>query len=523
MPHALKEKVGQELDRLERERVIERVQFSDWATPIVPIVKKDGSVRICGNYKTMINQAAKTDTYPLPRIEDIFMSLSGGTAFSKLDSAHVYLQFPLNDGSKDCTTINTHKGLYRYNRLPFGVLSAPAIFQRTVKNLLQGLSHVSAYLDDILVTGRTKEEHLSNLEEVLTRLEQAGLGLRLKRSKCLFLAESVEYLGHRITAHGLQPTDEKIRAIRDAPAPKDISQLKSFLGLVNYYGKFLPHLSDILAPIYKLLQKRTTWTWGEDQQKAFDNAKAQLTSECVLAHYDPDEELLLACDASPYGVGAVLSHRLKNGQERPIAFSSRSLAQAERNYSQLDKEALAIIHGVKKFHSYLYGRHFTILFDHKLLQYLFKETSSTPQMASARLQRWALTLGAYDYEIMYKPGQKNANADGLSRLPLPEEPAQVPVPGEAILLMEALDASPVMAGQMKSWTDRDPVLSKVRDLLLHGWQHSDDATLAPYQHHQAELSVHDGCVLGVTVLLYLLQVIGSCLMSCMRDILESLA
>ena len=182
-----------------------------------------------------------------------------------MDLAHAYLQLPLDDGSKDCTTINTH------NRLPFGVSSAPAIFQRTVENLLQGLPHVSAYLDDILVTGSTEEEHLSNLEEVLARLEQAGL--RLKHSKCLFLAVSVEYLGHRITAHGLQPTNEKIRAIRDAPAPKDISQLKSFLGLVNYYGKFLPHLSDILAPIYKLLQKWTTWTWGEEQQKAFDDAK----------------------------------------------------------------------------------------------------------------------------------------------------------------------------------------------------------------------------------------------------------
>lgn len=256
-----------------------------------------------------------------------------------------------------------------------------------------------------------------------------------------------------------------------------MSQLKSFLGLVNYYGKFLPHLSNTLAPLYRLLQKETPWSWGREQEKSFQSAKAQLTSDCVLVHYDPEKELILACDASPYGVGAVLSHRMEDKQDRPVAFASRSLAPAERNYSQIDKEALAIIFGVKKFHDYLFGRRFTILSDHKPLQHLFKETSATPSMASARIQRWSLILGAYDYEIAYKSGDKHANADVLSRLPLPKAPTQVPVPGETMLLMQALDSSPVTARQIKSWTDHDPVLAKVRDLLLQGWQHSDDAAL----------------------------------------------
>ena len=362
-----------------------------------------------------------------------------------------------------------------------------------MENLLQGLPQVCVYLDDILVTGKSEAEHHQNLDEVLTRLEQAGL--RLKRSKCFFMLSSVEYLGHKISAQGLQPTDEKIRAIKEAPAPKDVSQLKSFLGLVNYYGKFLPHLSQTLASLYRLLQKEMLWNWGEEQEKAFQDAKSQLTSECVLVHYDPEKELILACDASPYGVGAVLSHRMEDGQDRPVAFASRSLAPAERNYSQLDKEALAIIFGVKKFHDYLFGQRFSILSDHKPLQHLLKETSATPSMASARIQRWALTLGAYDYEIAYKPGDEHANADVLSRLPLPKAPSQVPVPGETMLLMEALDSSPVTASQIKSWTAHNPVLAKVHDLLLRGWQHSDDAALAPYQRRLQELSVHDGCVL----------------------------
>ena len=412
VPHALRDKVGLELDRLESEGVIERVQFSDWAAPIVPVVKKDGSVRIYGDYKVTINRAAKTDTYPLPLIDDLFAKLSGGTVFSKLDLAHAYQQLPLDESSKGYTTINTHKGLYQYTQLPFGVTSAPAIFQRTMENLLQGLPQVSVYLDDILVAGKTEAEHHQNLKEVLTRLEQAGV--RLKRSKCSFMLASVEYLGHQISAQGLQPTGEKVKAIKEAPAPKDVSQLKSFLGLVNYYGKFLPHLSNTLAPLYRLLQKETPWLWGTEQEKSFQNAKAQLTSDCVLVHYDPEKELILACDASPYGVGAVLSHRMEDKQDRPVAFASRSLAPAERNYSQIDKEALAIIFGVKKFHDYLFGRRFTILSDHKPLQHLFKETSATPSMASARIQRWSLILGAYDYEIAYKPGDKHANADVLS-------------------------------------------------------------------------------------------------------------
>ena len=320
IPHALKHKVETELQRLVEQRVIEPVESSEWAAPIVPVLKPDGTVRICGDYRLTINRAAKPDTYPLPRVEDLFANLAGGKAFSKLDLAHAYSQIPLTDSSKQYVTVNTHKGLYQYNRLPFGVTAAPSIFQRLMENLLQGIPRVSIYLDDILITGTSEADHLSTLNKVLTRLEAAGL--HLKQNKCAFLLPSVEYLGHKITADGLQPTEEKVRAIKEAPPPTNVSQLRSFLGLVNYYSKFLPNLANTLAPLYSLLQKTKKWSWGASQKTAFIEAKRQLTSQKLLVHFDPSKELLLSCDASPYGIGAVLSHQMPDGTEQPIAFTS---------------------------------------------------------------------------------------------------------------------------------------------------------------------------------------------------------
>ena len=443
VPYAIRGRVDQALTCLEEQGVIEPVDFADWAAPIVPVMKKDGSIRVCGDYKLTVNQAAKVDTYPLPLIDDLFSSLAGGTTFSKLDLAHAYQQVTLDDDAKKVVVINTHRGLYRYNRLPFGVSAAPSIFQRIVESILQGLPNVCIYLDDILVSGESEEAHLRNLGAVLTRLEQAGI--RLKREKCEFLLPQVEYLGHCISAKGLHSTEEKVEAIKACPTPTDVTQLKSYLGLLTYYGKFLPNLSTLLAPLYELLQKHHKWSWGEEQEMAFRESQKLLTSSSLLTHYDPNKELLLSCDASPYGVGAVLAHKMEDGSKQPIAFASRSLSTAERNYAQPDKEALAIIFGVKRFHLYLYGRTFTIYSDHKPLKHIFSTTKSTPSMASSRIQRWALTLSAYNYQIAFKPGSEHDNADALSRLPLPISNQEIdpPFPADLIFLFETVRLAPI--------------------------------------------------------------------------------
>ena len=492
VPYALKAKIEKELDRLIQQGVIEPIEFTEWAAPIVPVLKKDGSIRICGDYKVTINQASQVDSYPLPRIDDLFASLAGGKKFSKLDLAHAYQQIQLDDVSKKLVAINTHKGLFQYNRLPFGASAAPSIFQRTMETLLQGLPGVCLYLDDILITGQSDQEHLTNLSAVLQKL--AAAGMKLRPTKCFFMLQEVEYLGHKISAKGLEPTQEKVQAIIDAPAPRNVSQLKSFLGMLNYYGKFLPNLSTCLAPLYSLLQKRSHWSWGPKQHKAFEEAKNLLTSSSMLTHYDPSKPLILACDASPYGIGAVLSHKVED-DELPIAFASRSLAPAEKNYSQIDKEALAIVFGVKHFHQYLFGRHFMIKSDHKPLQHLLGERKGIPAMASARVQRWALTLSAYNYTVQYVPGKDNANADVFSRLPLSVQPKEVPMPQELVYLLEGLEISPVTVDQIRTWTDRDPVLAKVRRFVQQGWPRTVDSELQPYHSRQLELSIQDNCLL----------------------------
>ena len=421
------------------------------------------------------------------------MALANGTFFSKIDLAHAYQQIPLDEESKDLTTINTEKGLFRYNRLPFGISAAPAIFQRTMEGILHGLPGVFVYIDDILVTGRTKAEHLKNLDAVLKRLEEAGF--KLKKGKCAFMMRSIEYLGYIISADGVKPNPKKLEAVIAAPTPTDVSQLRSFIGLMNYYGKFIPNLASVLSPLYRLLQKNVVWRWGKQQRDAFEQAKESLVSGTVLQHYDPDKDLVVSCDASPYGIGAVLAHREEDGTERPISYASRSLAAAEKRYSQLDKEGLAIVFAVKKFHNFLYGRQFTIYSDHKPLQYIFGATQPVPALASARIQRWALLLSAYNYKIQYKSGKEISHADGLSRLPLPDFPTKVPIPGETIMVLDRIEMSPVNASKIKLWTQRDPILSQLHQFLLEGWPAECKEEHVPYQRRKEELTLQNGCIL----------------------------
>ena len=286
VPYSLRTKVEAELERLQKVGIITPIEWSEWATPIVVVPKPDGAIRLCGDYKTTVNPALKIDQYPLPKIEDIFASLGGSTVFSKIDLKQAYSQMELDDEAKKLLTINTQKGLYQYNRLAFGIASAPAMWQRTMDQILQGIPKSQCLLDDIVVAGRDEDEHFNILNQVLERLDKNNLTINPK--KCAFFQESITFCGHQIDKEGLHKTLDKIQAVREAPRPCKVTELRSFLGLVNYYNRFLPNLSTRLTPLYVLLQKHTTWKWSTKCQEAFEEVKALITSEQVLTHFNPE-------------------------------------------------------------------------------------------------------------------------------------------------------------------------------------------------------------------------------------------
>ena len=317
--------------------------------------------------------------------------------------------------------------------------------------------------------------------------------LKINLEKCQFMRPEINFLGHRLCKEGLKPQYEKVRTIKEAPRPENAQQLKAFLGLINYYGKFVGNISDILSPLYKLIQKNETFHWGNDQEKAFNKAKDILSSETLLVHFDPKKELVLTCDASSIGLGAILSHVDEEG-DHPIAYASRSLNQAEKNYSQLDREGLSIVFGVKKFHKFLFGRQFIIITDHKPLLGLFGESKSLPEHASPRVQRWAITLAAYDYELRFKPGLENS-ADGLSRLSLIEEGCSY-VPEDIEMLFSIIDNSCIDVNDVRRETQKDECLLKVYERCLSGWPEIElSEDLKPYKNRKHELSLEDGCIL----------------------------
>jgi hypothetical protein len=505
IPYSVKGSVGDDLDRLERIGVVERIMHSDWAAPIVPVIKPSGAVRICGDFKVTVNPQINVDQYPLPRPEELFASLNGGQQFTKLDFSDAYLQIELDENAQSCLVINTHKGLYRYKRLPFGVSSAPAIFQQVMDQVIQGLKGVACYLDDLLITGRTTEEHFSNLNAVLQRIKDYGF--RIRKEKCQFFQNSVEYLGHIIDKAGIRPSPKKVEAILKAPAPGDQSQLRSFLGGVNYFGKFIGQLADLSAPLNNLLKQDVQWDWSKEANDAFTKLKEALASMDVLVHYDPKLTLGLACDASSVGLGAVLFHRYPDGTERPIAYASKTLNQAERNYSQIEREALSIIFGVKKFHQYLFGRSFKLVTDHKPLLAILGPQRGIPVMAASRLQRWALILAGYSYDIEFKPTAQHGNADCLSRLPMgPDHKFERDGTDDAIVcqLQQAqIDQLPVSARAIREATRYDPKMCKVLQMIRNGWDdHIPDKELTPYKSRKDELTCQQGCIMwGLRVII----------------------
>ncbi|XP_013136418.1 PREDICTED: uncharacterized protein K02A2.6-like, partial [Papilio polytes] len=493
LPYALRERVDAELDRMLRDGVIEPVDCSDWASPLVPVNKADGSLRVCADYKATLNPVLLIDRYPLPRIEDLMVRLSGACFFSKIDLSQAYNQVELDD-TKKYTVINTHRGLYRYNRLVYGLASSPGIFQRIMCNLLRGISNVEIFLDDVIIGGKSINEHLEALQEVFRRLHSSGL--KLKTNKCVFLVNEIRYLGYIISRDGIKTDPTKIEAIVKLPRPSNVSELRSFLGILNFYGKFIKNMSGRLVPLYELLKKDKEWVWSSECENAFIRIKKILSSVDTLAHYDSKKSLVVTCDASGRGIGGVLTQiDAGSGGERPVAYASRTLTDAEKNYSQIHREALAIIFCMNKFHQYLYGRHFTLRTDHKPLVSIFGPNTGIPAMVASRMQRWAIILSAYSFDIEYVRTQENS-ADGLSRLPIGGNKESEPTPPEQTYLHCVQESLCLDYNEIKRETVRDPILARVLLYIRDGWPAQCELTnLKPYWNRRNELYEELGCVM----------------------------
>jgi transposase InsO family protein len=401
----------QELDRMLAAGVIEPGQ-SPWASPVVLVRKKDGSVRFCVDYRRL-NAATTFDAYPIPRIDETLEALGGTRYFSTLDLLSGYWQVGLTEKARQKAAFTTRNGLFLWNVMPFGLCNAPATFERLMETVLRGLQwkECLVYLDDVVVFARNEQEMLARLDAVFSRLSAAGL--KLKPRKCSLFARETEYLGHIVSEAGIRVNPEKVSAVRDWPVPQTKSEVRSFLGTASYYRRFVRDFATIAAPLHHISSVKATWEWQEEHQRAFDELKAVLSTAPVLAFPLPDAPYVMDTDASLTGIGAVLS-QVVEGKEMVLGYWSRSLSKEERNYCVTRRELLAVVEAFEHFHCYIYGRKFRVRTDHSSLTWLLNFREPKDQIA-----RWLQRLGVYanQYTIEHRSGAKHGNADGLSRIP----------------------------------------------------------------------------------------------------------
>lgn len=402
-----KEILKKEIDRMMEEGIIEECE-SPWAAPVVLVPKKTGDMRVCVDYRRL-NSVTLPDAYPLPRMDDLLHNAKRTFFMTTIDLRAGYHQVSVRECDRDKTAFVSPFGTFRYCRMPFGLRSAPATFQRLMDRFRGGLGDVLilAYLDDLIVLSSTFDEHVKDLDLVFARLRQ--FKLRANRNKCNFACSSVKYLGHLITPDGIQVDPEKTGAIANMAVPRNVKQVLSFLQTCSWYRRFVPQFADISRPLSQLTKKNAEWEWGSAQQASFESLKKLLVEPPILQQNDPNKPYILRTDASSYALGAVLLQG-DGEDEHPIEYASRLLTPAERNYSTTEREALAVVWALNKFRGYVEGSSVHVTSDHQPLKWLMTLKSPT-----GRIARWALLIQSYNLEIDYIPGKRNVVADTLSR------------------------------------------------------------------------------------------------------------
>ena len=499
IPYHIRKDVEIELKRLEDDDIIEKTDGpTPWISPIVVVPKKSGAVRICVDMREA-NKAVMREKHLMPTLDDLITDLNGATTFSTLDLRNGYHQLELHPSSRYITTFSTHVALYRYKRLMFGINSASEIFQNTVAELLRDLPGCRSISDDIIVYGKTVAEHNTNLTAVLDRLRTNNV--RLNREKCKISRKTVTFYGHVFGAHGLRADPAKISSITEAARPANASDVRSLLGMAQYVARFIPKFATIVSPLRELTKQDVNWCWDQRCETAYQALKDALTNTSTMTYFDPNVPSVVLADASPCGLGAILTQKGK-----VVSYASRALSDAEQRYSQTEREMLAVVWCAEHFYLYLYGESFTICSDHQPLLGIIK--SQRP--ASARIERWRIGLLPYVFELKYRPGKDDKNpADYMSRHPTDDsteteetnsarrtEETDNSTENYVRYICNAAVPKAMTTDEVKQSTANDQTLQAVINAInTERW---DDVLVQSYKRLRDELSVYDGIVLRGT-------------------------
>ncbi|UYV70155.1 hypothetical protein LAZ67_7002015, partial [Cordylochernes scorpioides] len=411
--HSLRDRdlINKQIEQLLKYGLIKPAS-SPYSAPVTLAPKKgEGRVRLCIDYR-LLNRKIISDSFPIPLMEDIVQKVQGARVFSCLDILSAYWTIPLHPKDREMTCFSTSEGSYVWCRLPFGLKTAPAIFNRKLSAILQKykLDNVTFYFDDILVFSENEESHLKHLGQIFEILRKEGIQLR--RDKCLLFMKRITYLGYEISENQISPSGVNVDVIKSLPPPRDLRCLRSFLGSVTHYAKFINNFNNLRAPLNELLKKNSRFIWTEECQRSFEGLKEALCSKPILQLFNPSLATHIYCDASTSGIGAVLKQEYPDGTQKPFTYFSRALRGAESKYTITELELLAVVETCKRYHPYISGSHVIVHTDHKALIWLnsFKHTNG-------RLFRWSLKLSEYDLDFNYNKGCENHEADMLSRLP----------------------------------------------------------------------------------------------------------
>ena len=499
VPLPLRAQVKDELARMETLGVITPVEEpTTWCAGMVVVPKKSGSVRIRVDYRPLNNNILR-EVHPLPTVDENLAQLAGAKFFTKLDANSGFWQIPLSPDSCPLTTFITPFGRYMFNKLPFGISSAPEHFQKKMQRILAGQEGTICHMDDVLIHGRTQQEHDVRLRATLKLIEAAGL--TLNPDKCEFSKDTITFLGHIINQDGISPDPRKTLAVQEMEQPRTVTELRRFLGMVNQLGKFSAKLADLSQPLRELLSNKKAWIWGPAQESAFTSIKSELANAPTLAPYSLSAPTTISADASAYGLGAVVLQKQPSSDRwKPVAFASRSLTETEKRYSQIEKEALALVWACERFSTYVIGKPIMLETDHKPLVPLLGKTNL--DCLPPRVLRFRIRLMRFHYNIVHVPGKSLNTADALSRAPttVPDDTQVLTSEQTEVFVNNIISSLPANSDRLNVYRNtqqQDIICSRIIAFCTNGWPRKEHtpADLMPYWQVKSELTICDNLLL----------------------------